>query len=79
MSSLWNSLYHYNPKVLPKGPDVTRTVTLVDQLKAQVTYHDIDGLHSEFAAMEGNSLFEVFNSWPATKVLNAVFLYYHLF
>ncbi|KAL8144924.1 hypothetical protein AgCh_003222 [Apium graveolens] len=53
MSSLWNSLYQYNPKLLPKGPDVTGTgyEALLDQLKAQVTYHEIDGLHSEVAAM----------------------------
>lgn len=59
MSSLWNSLYHYNPKLLPKGPDVTGNVTLVDQLKAQVTYHEIDGLHSEFAAMKDLECLEI--------------------
>ncbi|KAL6503299.1 hypothetical protein OROGR_025222 [Orobanche gracilis] len=52
MSSLWNSLYQYNPKLLPKGPDVTVDTTFIDQTKVQVTYHDeVGGLHSEFAVM----------------------------
>lgn len=57
MSSLWNSLHQYNPKLLPKGPDVTADTTFIDQTNVQVTYHEeVDGLHSEFAAMTGNNL-----------------------
>ncbi|KAL6555675.1 hypothetical protein OROHE_007347 [Orobanche hederae] len=51
MSSLWNSLYQYNPKLLPKGPYVTADTAFIDQTNVQVTYHDEVGLHSEFAAM----------------------------
>lgn len=55
MSSLWNSLYQCNPELLPKGPDCTVNLTLIDQLKAQVRHHETDDLHSEFAAMTGNA------------------------
>ncbi|KAL1817924.1 hypothetical protein ACET3Z_020498 [Daucus carota] len=51
MSSLWKSLYQYDRNLLPKGPDFTGNASLIDQLKAQVTYHEIDDLHSEFPAI----------------------------
>ncbi|KAL8091377.1 NADPH-dependent diflavin oxidoreductase 1-like isoform X1 [Apium graveolens] len=45
MSSLWNTLYKYNPDLLPRGPNFT-IANLMDQPKFVITYHEADGLHS---------------------------------
>ncbi|KAM7520242.1 hypothetical protein LguiB_019204 [Lonicera macranthoides] len=50
MSSLWNILYQKNPKLFPNGPDfVISDMNLVDQPKIQITYHDVDGVHTNCA------------------------------
>lgn len=52
MSSLWNTLYQYNPNLLPRGPNFTiSNANLTDQPKFIITYHEIDGLQSQFLTM----------------------------
>lgn len=52
MSSLWNTLYQYNPALLPRGPNFTiANANLMDQPKFIITYHEADGLHSHFSTV----------------------------
>ncbi|KAA8547811.1 hypothetical protein F0562_004240 [Nyssa sinensis] len=50
MSSLWKMLYLKNPKFFPKGPDfVVPEMKLMDQPKIQITYHDVEKVHTQFS------------------------------
>lgn len=52
MSSLWDTLYQYNPNLLPRGPNFTlENSNLIDQSKFIITYHKADGLHSNFSTL----------------------------
>lgn len=58
MSSLWNTLYKYNPDLLPRGPNfMIANAKLVDQPKFLITYHEADGLHSHCSRVTGKKLF----------------------
>ncbi|KAK4367997.1 hypothetical protein RND71_011789 [Anisodus tanguticus] len=42
MSTLWKALYQKDPKLFPKGPELmTSNMSLMDQPKVQITYHDV--------------------------------------
>ncbi|KAJ8567480.1 hypothetical protein K7X08_019688 [Anisodus acutangulus] len=42
MSTLWKALYQNDPKLFPKGPELmTSNMSLMDQPKVQITYHDV--------------------------------------
>ncbi|GMH04303.1 hypothetical protein Nepgr_006142 [Nepenthes gracilis] len=51
LSSLWKVLNKSNPEFFPNGIDIVRPdMNLMDCPKVQITYHDVDKVHSEFAA-----------------------------
>ena len=55
MSSLWNTLSKMNPKFFPNGIDfLIQDVHLIDPPKVQITYHDVDKVHSHFSTDSGN-------------------------
>ncbi|KAJ9682909.1 hypothetical protein PVL29_018769 [Vitis rotundifolia] len=50
MSSLWNTLSKMNPKFFPNGIDfLIPDAQLIDSPKVQITYHDVDKVHSHFS------------------------------
>lgn len=57
MSTLWKALYQKDPKLFPKGPELmTSNMSLMDQPKVQITYHDVAEGTSNFSSIPGNLL-----------------------
>lgn len=54
MSTLWKALYQKDPKLFPKGPELmTSNMSLMDQPKVQITYHDVAEGTSNFSSIPG--------------------------
>lgn len=60
MSTLWKALYQKDPKLFPKGPELlTSNMSLMDQPKVQITYHDVAEGNLNFASIPDVKLLEI--------------------
>lgn len=60
MSTLWKALYQKDPKLFPKGPELmTSNMSLMDQPKVQITYHDVAEGTSNFSSIPDVKLLEM--------------------